>query len=77
MVIPGAARRPGPAAEVIRPAPLPPCDATASGAEDGQVQFSRGLLVLSLCAHHAAKHGLALTAAGWHVIRDDRRTLRE
>jgi hypothetical protein len=75
MAIPGTVRRPGPAAESIPPGPLPKCDATASGSEDGQVQLARGLLMLTLCAHHAAEYGLALVAAGWHVTRDDRAAL--
>lgn len=72
MAIPGVSSRPGPAAEAIPPVPLPPCDATASGSENGQVQLTRDIRVLTLCAHHAAEYGLALVAAGWHVTRDDR-----
>jgi hypothetical protein len=61
-----------PAAESIPLGWLPPCDATATGAEAGQVQFARGARVLVLCGHHAAGHWLALIAAGWCMTRDDR-----
>lgn len=69
MAVPGVS---GPAAEAIGRRPLPSCDAVASGAEDGPVQFARGHGELTLCGHHAAEHELFLTAAGWHVTRDDR-----
>jgi hypothetical protein len=75
MAVPGIRRQTGSAAGTRPPVPLPPCDATASGSEDGQVQLARGLRVLTLCAHHAAGHELALVAAGWHVTRDDRSAL--
>ena len=70
---------PPPAAEAIPPGQgflLTPCDATASGSEDAQVRLARGAGVLDLCGHHADKHGLALIAAGWRIIADNRGGLR-
>jgi hypothetical protein len=65
----------GPAAEQIPHGlrvPLTPCDATASGSEDAQVQLAKGSQELALCSHHADAYGLALTAAGWRVTHDNR-----
>jgi hypothetical protein len=76
MAVPGATRPRPAVAEPARPVPLPSCDATASGAEDGQVQFARGHEEMTLCGHHFRVHELELAVAGWRVIRDDRATLR-
>jgi hypothetical protein len=70
---------PRPAAGVIPPGRgvlFTPCDATASGSEDAQVRMARGAAVLDLCGHHAGEYGLALLAAGWRVIIDNRSHLR-
>lgn len=64
-----------PAAEMIPPGArtwLASCDATASGSEDAQVRLARGVLELSFCGHHADRYELALLAAGWRVIADNR-----
>jgi hypothetical protein len=65
----------GPAAEQITHeprVPLAPCDATASGSEDAQVQLAKGSQELALCSHHADLLGLALIAAGWRITCDNR-----
>ena len=70
---------PRPAAGAIPPGQgflLTPCDATASGSEDAQVRLARGAAVLDLCSHHYSKLELALLAAGWRVIIDNRSNLR-
>lgn len=75
MAAPGASGRAGPAAEAIPSgfrAPLAPCDATASGSEDGQVRLARGRQELSLCGHHADLYALSLIAAGWRIAHDNR-----
>ena len=75
--LPGSAKLAGkgPAAEQV-PAGLwvllAPCDATASGAEDAQVQLAKGRLELSLCSHHYQELELILAAAGWRITRDNR-----
>ena len=62
-----------PAAERILPGMrFPACDATASGAENGQVRVTRGRYELSFCGHHADVHELALAIAGWRVTHDNR-----
>jgi hypothetical protein len=80
MVTPAARlAAPPPAAEAIPPGQgflFTPCDATASGSEDAQVRLARGAGVLSLCAHHYSKHELALLAAGWRIVSDNRGNLR-
>jgi hypothetical protein len=48
------------------------CDATASGAEDGQVWLARGQEELCLCGHHFAEHELILAVSGWQVTHDIR-----
>jgi hypothetical protein len=79
MVTPAARlASPQPAAEAIPPGQgflLTPCDATASGSEDAQVRLARGAGVLSLCAHHFTVHELALFAAGWRIVADNRGAL--
>lgn len=76
IAIPGVTKKPAagqvPSRLII---PLPPCDATASGAEDAQVRLARGLRELTLCSHHYGEHALALIAAGWHVTNDNRALL--
>jgi hypothetical protein len=64
-----------PEAEGTRPGiwvPLAPCDATASGAEDGQVRLAMGGHELALCGHHADMHEFALAVSGWRVTHDNR-----
>jgi hypothetical protein len=66
---------PGPVAEEIRPGKdtlLAPCDATASGAEEGKVRVARGLLVLDLCGHHFDRYQVVLLISGWRVTHDNR-----
>jgi hypothetical protein len=62
-----------PPAEYIPAGPLGSCDAAASGSEDALVRLVKGGLMLCLCGHHADQHELAMTAAGWVVIWDNRR----
>ncbi len=65
----------GPAAEQVTPGlwfPLGSCDATASGSEDAQVQFTRGQLTLNFCQHHTCLYELVLAADGWQITHDNR-----
>lgn len=75
--LPGTAKLAGkgPAAEQVPPGlwiPLAQCDATASGAEDAQVQLAKGRSELALCAHHYQELEFVLATAGWRITRDNR-----
>ena len=52
--------------------PLGPCDATASGSEDAQVQLRRELDEICLCGHHHRALETVLEASGWVITHDNR-----